>query len=263
MGQDPAQVRQPGLPAQDVHRVGAGRAAAVPDHGPAAEAGGAEVTERGITPAEAARHAGVSWPVAHDAYAAAAGPLLELPAAGWRTWASTSTAAAGPASPSMSRPGEYTLLADRWHTCFFDLDGQQGLLGQVQGRTADDAAYWLAGATPAWRDAVQVVCIDLCTIYASAVRRMLPHAVLTADLFHVVQLAVKATRDVRRRMVRARYGRRGRSGDPEYGIKNLLVRNLEHLSPDQFAKIIDTLDRDRYGQEIAAAWIAKESCATR
>ncbi len=41
------------------------------------------------------------------------------------------------------------MLADRWHTSFFDLDGKQGLLGQVQGRTADDAAYWLAGATPA------------------------------------------------------------------------------------------------------------------
>ena len=47
--------------------------------------------------------------------------------------------------------GEYELLADRWHTCFFDLSGDQGLLGQVEGRTADDAAYWLAQATPAWR----------------------------------------------------------------------------------------------------------------
>ena len=98
----------------------------------------------------------------------------------------------------------------------------------------------------------------MCTIYASAVRRMLPHATLTVDLFHVVQLAVKAVGDVRRRVVRARYGRRGRSGDPEYGIKGLLVRNLEHLSAAQFAKIIDTLDENRYGQEIAAAWIAKE-----
>jgi len=154
--------------------------------------------------------------------------------------------------------GEYTVLADRWHTCFFDLDGQQGLLGQVQGRTADDAAYWLAGATPAWRDAVQVVCTDMCTIYAATARRMLPRATLTVDLFHVVQLAVKAIGDTRRRVVRARYGRRDRSGDPEYGIKGLLLRNLEHLSPAQFAKIIDVLDRDRYGQEIAAAWIAKE-----
>ena len=52
--------------------------------------------------------------------------------------------------------------------------------------------------------------------------------------------------------------RRGRAGDPEYGIKGLLARNLEHPSAAQFAKITGTLDRDRYGQEIAAAWIAKE-----
>ncbi|MBV9448595.1 MAG: ISL3 family transposase [Streptosporangiaceae bacterium] len=213
-----------------------------------------EVTGRGITPAEAARHAGISWPVAHDAFAAAADPVLDqVPAP---------VAHLGIDEHRRGRArfavDEYLLLADRWHTCFFDLDGQQGLLGQVQGRTADDAAYWLAGATPAWRDAVQVVCIDLCSIYASAVRRMLPHATLTADLFHVVQLAVKMAGDVRRRVVRARYRRRGRSGDPEYGIKGLLVRNLENLAPAQFTKIMDTLGGNRYGQEILAAWIAKE-----
>ena len=87
---------------------------------------------------------------------------------------------------------------------------------------------------------------------------MLPHATLTDDLFHVVQLAVKAVGDVRRRVVRTHYGRRGRSSDPEYGIKGLLVRNLEHLSPAQFGKIMDTLGGNRYGQEIAAAWIGKE-----
>jgi transposase len=217
-----------------------------------------EVAGRGVTPAEAARHAGISWPVAHGAFAAAADPVRGQPASPV-THLGIDEHRRGRARFAVDeQTGEYTVLADRWHTCFFDLDGQQGLLGQVEGRTADDAAYWLAGATPAWRDAVQVVCIDLCTIYASAVRRMLPHATLTVDLFHVVQLAVKAVGDVRRRVVRARYGRRGRSGDPEYGIKNLLVRNLEHLSPAQFAKIIDTLDQDRYGQEIAAAWIGKE-----
>ena len=150
------------------------------------------------------------------------------------------------------------LLADRWHTCFFDLSGDQGLLGQVEGRTADDAAYWLAQAPAAWRDAIEVVAIDMCSIYASAVRRALPHAQLVVDLFHVVQLAVKMTGDVRRRAVREKYGRRGRSGDGEYGVKGLLVRNLEHLSPAQFAKVMDTLGADRHGQEIAAAWIGKE-----
>ena len=169
-----------------------------------------------------------------------------------------STAAAGPAGGFDEDSGEYVLLADRWHTCFFDLSGDQGLLGQVEGRTADDAAYWLAQAAPAWRDHIQVVAIDMCSIYASAVRRMLPRAQIVVDLLHVVQLAVKMTGDVRRRVVRARYGRRGRSGDPEYGVKGLLVRNLEHLRPAQFAKVMDTLSRDRHGQEILAAWIAKE-----
>jgi transposase len=62
----------------------------------------------------------------------------------------------------------------------------------------------------------------------------------------------------RRRAIRDKYGRRGRSGDPEYGIKHLIERNLETLSPDQFAKIINTLDSDPDGQQIALAWIAKE-----
>ena len=121
-------------------------------------------------------------------------------------------------------------LADWWHTCFFDLSGDQGLLGQVEGRTADDAAYWLAQAAPAWRDAVRVVAIDMCSIYASAVRRMLPGAQIAVDLFHVVHLAVKMTGDVRRRVIRGKYGRRGRSGDPEYGIKNLLVNHAVCLA---------------------------------
>lgn len=82
----------------------------------------------------------------------------------------------------------------RWHTCFFDLSGDQGLLGQVEGRTADDAAYWLAQAAPAWRDAIQVMAIDMCSIDAPAVRRMLPGARLVVNLFHT-----PCERDVRGR----------------------------------------------------------------
>jgi len=222
------------------------------------ELAGHEVGERGITPAEAARGCGISWPVAHGAFAARADPVLAQPPAPVAHLGIDEHRRGRPRWYADTATGEYVLAADRWHTCFFDLSGEQGLLGQVEGRTADDAAYWLAGATPAWRDAVQVVAIDMCTIYASAVRRMLPGARLAVDLFHVVQLAVKATGDVRRRVVRGKYGRRGRSGDPEYGIKHLLVQNLEHLSPAQFAKVMDTLGGDAAGQEIAAAWIAKE-----
>ena len=222
------------------------------------EHAGREVAERGIAPAEAARDAGISWPPAHGAFAEAADELLgDAPAP---------VAYLGIDEHRRGRPrwrrdtdtGEYVQLADRWHTCFYDLSGSQGMLGQAEGRTADDAAYWLAGATPAWRDAVQVVAIDMCTIYLSAVRRMLPCAQVAVDLFHVVQLAVKTVGDVRRRAIRQKYGRRGKAGDPEYGIKHLLEQNLENLSPDNFAKIIETLDSDGEGQQIALAWIAKE-----
>jgi len=214
------------------------------------EQAGAEVTERGITPAEAARHAGVSWPVVHDAFAAAADPLLDQPVAlvahlGIDEYRGRARFAADP------QTGEYIVLADRWHTCFFDLSGQRGLLGQVQGRTADDAAYWLAGATPAgatpsgWPASTCApstpqrsagCCRTRCSPWTCSTSSSSPS----------------------RRSATCGSGwsapgtGRGRSADPEYGIKNLLVRNLEHLSPAQFAKIIHTLDRDRYGQEYPA-----------
>jgi transposase len=98
----------------------------------------------------------------------------------------------------------------------------------------------------------------MCTIYQSAVKTMLSRARIAVDLFRVVQLAVKTTGDVRRRAIRELYGRRGRSGDPEYGIKHLLEKNLENLSPEQFEKIIETLDATAEGQHIALAWIGKE-----
>jgi transposase len=98
--------------------------------------------------------------------------------------------------------GQYVQLADRWHMNFSDLSGGQGLLGQVEGRTADDAAYWLLQAPPAWRDRVEVVATGMCTVFLAAVRRALPNAQVAADLFHVVQLAVKAVGDARRRATR-------------------------------------------------------------
>ncbi|MGD0068270.1 MAG: transposase [Streptosporangiaceae bacterium] len=139
---------------------------------------------RGITPAEAARHAGISWPVAHEAFAAAAGPVLEQALAPVAHLGIYEHRRGRPRWERDQETGEYVLLADRWHTCFFDLSGEQGLLGQVEGRTADDTAYWLAGASPAWRDAVRVVAIDMCSIYACAVRRMLPARPVRQDRQH-------------------------------------------------------------------------------
>lgn len=200
----------------------------------------------------------LSWPTAHQAFTDQVDPVLAAPLRPVTVLGIDETRRGKPRFTLDPDTGTWVPAADRWHTGFVDISGEQGLLGQVEGRTADDAAYWLHQAGPVWRGQVQTVVIDLCTIYAAAVRRMLPHARLAVDVFHVVQLATKMVGDVRRRVVREKYGRRGRSGDPEYGLKNLLVTNLEHLHPDQFAKIINTLDKDPEGRQILLAWIAKE-----
>jgi len=151
------------------------------------------------------------------------------------------------------------VLADRWHVGFTDIAGGQGMLGQVEGRTGDDVAYWLASQSAAWRDRVQYVAIDMCTIFVSAVRRILPHAQLVVDHFHVVKLAGDAVAEVRRRVTTTLRGRRGRDSDPEWKIRNLLRRNRENLTPKAFAKLWNTLiDLGEPGVTILNAWIAKD-----
>jgi len=216
------------------------------------------VGEVGASVSVAAGVCGLSWPTTHQAFTNHAERVLSVPMRPVRVLGIDETRRGRPRFTRDPDTGACVVLADRWHTGFVDINGEQGLLGQVEGRTADDAAYWLHQAGPAWRGQVQVMVIDMCTIYAAAVRRMLPHATVAVDPFHVVQLATKMVGDVRRRAIREKYGRRGRSQDPEYGIKNLLVRNLEHLRPEQFEKIINTLDKDPEDQQILLAWIAKE-----
>ena len=121
-----------------------------------------------MTPAEAARQAGISWPSAHDAFAARADalPVGDLAPVAHLSIDEHRRGRARFAVDERAR--EYALLADRWHMLLRP-GRPAGPAGPGEGRTADDAAYWLADATPAWRDAIQVVCLDLCSIYASVV----------------------------------------------------------------------------------------------
>ncbi|MFU8850141.1 transposase [Micromonospora sp. SL1-18] len=83
--------------------------------------------------------------------------------------------------------GTWQTAVDRWHVGFVDLSGGQGLLGQVEGRTAQVVVDWFLARPQQWRDEVRYVAIDMCTIFKSAVGRVLPHAQLVVDHFHLVQ----------------------------------------------------------------------------
>ncbi len=164
-----------------------------------------------------------------------------------------------PAGPVPRETAKARVLADRWHVGFTDIGGGHGMLGQVEGRTGDDVAYWLASQPAAWRDRVRYVAIDMCTVFVAAVRRYLPHATLVVDHFHVVKLAGDAVAEVRRRITTTTRGRRGRHSDPEWKVRNLLRRNREDLTPTAFTKLWNTLvELGEPGVIILSAWIGKE-----
>lgn len=155
------------------------------------------------TVSAARRTTGLSWPTVMDSVHTQAGPLAEQAPApveilgidevrrGRPKWRAADQPrggqarsdqqqapgpAAEPATPPVAEPAKARVTADRWHVGFTDLGGGQGMLAQIEGRTADDVAYWLAAQPAAWRDRIGYVAIDMCTVFLSAVRRNLPSA---------------------------------------------------------------------------------------
>jgi hypothetical protein len=130
--------------------------------------------------------------------------------------------------------------------------------------TVHDAFARVDAQAPAWRAGITHVTIDMFTVYKSMVATggLLPNTALTVAAFHVIQLARKMVGDVRRRVTFEHYRRRGRATDPEYTIKNLLVRGKERLSKRARDKLLCALaDLGEHGRQIGAAWRAKNSYA--
>ena len=155
---------------------------------------------------------------------------------------------------------------DPWETGFVDITGEQALLGQVDGRTSAAVQAWLAARSPEFRAGVQVVVIDPHAGYAAAVRAALPDAAIAVDHFHLVMLANKAVTAVRQRVTRDLLGRRGRTSDPAWANRRLLLHGRERLSQPALARMWNgCVDHDPSGS-ILSAWIAKEElralCAT-
>ena len=147
---------------------------------------------------------------------------------------------------------------DPWETGFVDITGDQALLGQVDGRTSAAVRAWLSARTQAFRDGIEVVVIDPHAGYAAAVRAALPDAAIAVDHFHLIMLANRAVTAVRQRVTRDLLGRRGRTIDPAWANRRLLLRGRERLSPAGLARMWNgCVDQDPSGQ-IRAAWIAKE-----
>jgi transposase len=129
------------------------------------------------------------------------------------------------------------------------------LLDVVQGRSGTVLAAWLAEREDAWRAGITTASLDPFRGYATALATQLPTAARVLDPFHVVRLALAAVDDVRRRVQQALTGHRGRSGDPLYGIRRVLRRRADHLSPKARARLETGLVAGDPDGEVTIAWI--------
>ncbi|MDA0643106.1 ISL3 family transposase [Nonomuraea ferruginea] len=224
------------------------------------QAAGAAVGDGGRTVIQSARDHGLSWPVVSAAFTEHARRVLPAQPAPVAVLGIDEVRRGRPRWVLEEATGTWTTAVDRWHTGFVDLSGDQGLLGQVEGRTIAAVTGWLLQRGTSWRERVGFVAIDMCTIFKSAIRSALPHATLVVDHFHVVQLANQALTEVRRRLTVQVRGRRGRKGNREWELRNRLTRSAARMHGAQLDPMVDDLQAlpQRLGAPILAAWNAKE-----
>lgn len=142
-------------------------------------------------------------------------------------------------------------------TGFVDLRRTR-LLDVVPGRSGEAVHTWLEARPPGWVAAVEAVALDPHRGYANGLIGHLGDATVVLDHFHAIALANTAINDVRRRTQQGVLGHRGRTGDPLYGIRRLLVRGHEHLTTRQCARIETALNSGDPWGEVGAALLAKE-----
>jgi transposase len=137
----------------------------------------------------------------------------------------------------------------QWFTHLVDL-GSGGTLGLAQGRTAEAGKGLLGGHAAQLR----YLAMDLSAPYRSAAPA---GTVLIADAFHLVKLANRKIDEAFRRL-----SYRTEHSHEDLGLPRplhyMLRYNIENLDPAHLGIIVETLDGDGDGQQIAAAWIAKE-----
>lgn len=142
-------------------------------------------------------------------------------------------------------------------TGFVDLDRAR-LLDIVPGRSGQAVQGWLGERPSEWLAGIDVVALDPFRGYANGLLAHLGHATVVIDHFHAVRLANAAIDDVRRRVQNDTLGHRGRTGDPLYGIRRLLLVAHERLDDGGWNRMMAGLAAGDPDGEVGAAVLAKE-----
>ncbi len=133
-----------------------------------------------------------------------------------------------------------------------------------EGRDAADLRAWMHQQPRWWAGAVEVVCVDPHEGYRSAVSSLRSDGVLAqtarvaVDPFHIVRLANQALTKCRQRTQNQALGHRGRTGDPLYGARKLLLMGAERLDDAGWDRLQQALGAGDPYDEVADCWQAKE-----
>jgi transposase len=149
------------------------------------------------------------------------------------------------------------LAPTRWVTGLVDLERGR-LLDVVADRTRAAVDGWLGARPAGWLARIDTVALDPWRGYASALVAPLGHAIVVVDHFHVIRLANLVVDQVRRRTQQATLGHRGRTHDPLYRIRKLLLTAAEQLTGRGRVRLRAGLSAGDPTGEVAAAWQGKE-----
>jgi transposase len=147
-------------------------------------------------------------------------------------------------------------------TTIVDLDTGQ-VLGVVDGRDHKGVREWLFKRPLEWRLGVQVVAIDPSAAFRKALRMWLPRTAVSVDAFHLVLLGNNMLTEVRQRLTQETKRRRGRTTDPVWANRRLLLRAVllragETLSDRGSDRLSQVFDLDGPTDNLQAAWNVKE-----
>lgn len=202
----------------------------------------------------------ISWPIVQAAFAAHATAVLpeHVPAVQHPGIDETRRGKAKLRLVARPNGGEvWEVVADRWHRLRRP-DRRRRTARAARGPHRRVGVRLDRGTARrlALRGAVQMVAIDMCTVFKAAVRDNLPHAILVVDRFHVAQLANTALTEARRRVTLQVRGRRGRKGNREWELRNRLTLSAARMHADHIDPMVEDLRAlpKKIGGSILAAW---------
>jgi transposase len=148
----------------------------------------------------------------------------------------------------------------RFITAVVDVTTSQ-ILDVFEGRNAQDLRAWLIRQPWEWRAQIRVVSVDPHEGYRNALTvgaTLADDVTLVVDPFHIVRLANMALTRCRQRVQQQLLGHRGRTTDPLYGLRKLLLLGAERVDERGWQRIHAALAAGDPDDEVRDCWVAKE-----